>query len=406
MSMEYSYKAKSRSGSIKYGKTNAKDKYDLTRKLNKKKLSLISKESLKGGKEKKEFSISKILKRVSVVDKMLFARHLKVMLNAGLPFSRSITVLSEQTSNPYFKEVLTVVREDVQKGNQLASSLAKFPNVFDSLFVNMVKVGETSGNLEEVLDILYIQLKKEHDLMSRVKGAMTYPAVILFAMAVVGILMMVFVVPSLLNVFAETGTELPFTTQMIMFISETLQHQGLLLLAVFIVSVILFFKALKTAKGKKAFDYFILHVPTIGKIAAKVNMARFSRTLGSMIGSGTSIVEALDIISNTLGNTYYKESVKVAFEEVQKGVPLSEIIRRYDNLYLPLMMHMIEVGEETGTLQKTLEQVAEFYEEEVEQVTANMSSIIEPVLMLMIGAAVGFFAVSMIQPMYSVMDNI
>ncbi|MCK4918966.1 MAG: type II secretion system F family protein, partial [Candidatus Pacebacteria bacterium] len=342
----------------------------------------------------------------SVVDKMLFARHLRVMLKAGLPFSRSITVLSEQTNNAYFKEVLCSVKEDVQKGNQLADSIAKFPKVFDTLFVNMIRVGETSGNLEEVLDLLYIQLKKEHDLMSRVKGAMTYPAVIIFAMAVVGILMMVFVVPSLLNIFKETGTELPFTTQVIVFISETLQHQGLLLLAMFIAFVVLFFRSIKTKKGKKSFDYFLLHLPTIGKIVAKVNMARFSRTLSSMIGSGTSIVEALEIISDTLGNTYYKESVKDASEEVQKGIALSEIVRKYDKLYFPLMMHMIEVGEETGTLQNTLEQVAEFYEDEVEQITSNMSSIIEPVLMLMIGGAVGFFAVSMIQPMYSVMNNV
>ncbi len=404
--MEYSYKAKSKSGGIRYGKIKAKDKYDLIRKLNKIKLSLVSEEVLNKGAEKKEISISKILKRVGVVDKMLFARHLKVMLKAGLPFSRSITVLSEQTGNAYFKEVLNSIKDDVQKGNQFADSLAKHPKVFDALFINMIKVGEESGNLEEVLDILYIQLKKEHDLMSRVRGAMTYPAVIIFAMAVVGILMMVFVVPSLLNIFSETGTELPFTTQVIVFISDTLQHQGLLLLVMFIGFVLLFFRTIKTKKGKRSFDYFLLHLPTIGKIVAKVNMARFSRTLSSMIGSGTSIVKALDIISNTLGNTFYKESVKDACEEMQKGIALSEVIRKYDKLYFPLMMHMIEVGEETGTLQNTLEQIAEFYEEEVEQVTSNMSSIIEPVLMLMIGGAVGFFAVSMIQPMYSVMNNV
>ena len=404
--MEYSYKAKSKSGGIRYGKIKAKDKYDLIRKLNKIKLSLVSEEVLNKGAEKKEISISKILKRVGVVDKMLFARHLKVMLKAGLPFSRSITVLSEQTGNAYFKEVLNSIKDDVQKGNQFADSLAKHPKDFDALFINMIKVGEESGNLEEVLDILYIQLKKEHDLMSRVRGAMTYPAVIIFAMAVVGILMMVFVVPSLLNIFSETGTELPFTTQVIVFISDTLQHQGLLLLVMFIGFVLLFFRTIKTKKGKRSFDYFLLHLPTIGKIVAKVNMARFSRTLSSMIGSGTSIVKALDIISNTLGNTFYKESVKDACEEMQKGIALSEVIRKYDKLYFPLMMHMIEVGEETGTLQNTLEQIAEFYEEEVEQVTSNMSSIIEPVLMLMIGGAVGFFAVSMIQPMYSVMNNV
>jgi len=404
--MQYSYKAKSNIGDIKYGEIEANDRHDLIKKLRKIKLSLVSEEIIKEGSRKKMFSISKILKRVSVVDKMLFTRHLRVMLKAGLSFSRSITVLSEQTSNEYFKEVLCLVKEDVQKGNQLADSIAKFPNVFDTLFVNMIKVGETSGNLEEVLDLLYIQLKKEHDLMSRVKGAMTYPAVIIFAMVVVGILMMVFVVPSLLNIFSETGTELPLSTQVIIFISETFQHQGLLLLVMFISFVVLFFRFIKTKKGKKNFDYFLLHLPTIGKIVAKVNMARFSRTLSSMIGSGTSIVKALEIISDTLGNTYYKESIKEASEEVQKGVALSEIVRQYDKLYFPLMMHMIEVGEETGTLQNTLEQVAEFYEDEVEQITSNMSSIIEPVLMLMIGGAVGFFAISMIQPMYSVMNNI
>ena len=400
--MQYTYKAKTKNGEFKFGEINAKNRSNLMAKLNNIGLTLISVQESKK-EEKKNIEISKILKRVSTIDKMLFTRHLGVMLKAGLSFSRATTVLAEQTENVYFKEILESVREDIQKGNQLASSLAKYPKVFDDLFVNMIRVGEIGGNLEEVLDILYLQLKKEHELTSRVKGAMTYPAVIIFAMVVIGVLMMIFVVPSLLAIFTETGAELPASTKMIVFVSDSFQNHGLLILAGFIAFVFLFLKIIKTKSGKRKFDFTLLHLPAIGKIVSKINMARFSRTLSSMIASGVSIVKALDIISKTLGNTYYKDSIKDACQEVQKGVSLSEVIRRYDKLFYPLMINMIEVGEETGTLQETLKQVSEFYEDEVEQVTANMSSIIEPVLMLVIGGAVGFFAISMIQPMYSIM---
>ena len=405
---QFSYKAVGADKKIKYGKLLAADKGDLLKKLGNLGLTLLSSEEKsieKKGKGNQDINISKILKRVSVVDKMLFTRHLGVMLKAGLSFSRALTVLAEQTSNAYFREVLAGVKEDVQKGNSLAKSLGKYPKVFDGLFVNMIKVGETSGNLEEVLDILALQLKKSHELTSKVKGAMMYPAVIVFAMIVIGVLMMIFVVPTLLNIFKDMDAELPFTTKVIIFISDTFQNHGIFILLGSIILASLFSWTIKTAKGKKAFDYFLLHLPAIGKIISKINMARFSRTLSSMIASGVSIVNALEIISGTLGNTYYKESVKNACDDMQKGVALSEVIGRYDKLYQPLMIHMIEVGEETGTLEDTLKQVAEFYEEEIDQITSNMSSIIEPALMLIIGGAVGFFAVSMIQPMYGIMGS-
>lgn len=399
----FSYKAKDLDGNIKSGKFDAKNKNELEKKLGSLGLSIIFSREEKD--EKSVLEISKILKRVSVVDKMLFTRHLGVMLKAGLPFSRSFAVLAEQTSNAYFVEILQSIQEDVQKGSSLADTLAKHPKVFDNLFVSMIKVGEMGGNLEEVLDILYLQLKKEHELSSRIKGAMMYPAVIIFAMVVIGILMMVFVVPSLLDIFVEMEVELPLSTQIIVFISDALKNHGILLFLGFIILAGLFFRCIKTPKGKKYFDYFLLRLPTINGIIAKVNMARFSRTLSSMIASGISIVEALKIISETLGNTYYRESVKDACQYVQKGIELSEVVGKHDKLYHPLMVHMIEVGEETGTLEETLKQVAEFYEDEVEQITANLSSIIEPILMLVIGGAVGFFAVSMIQPMYGIMGH-
>ncbi|MCK4265632.1 type II secretion system F family protein, partial [Candidatus Babeliales bacterium] len=396
------YKAKDADGNIKSGQLDAKNKDELERKLKNLGLAVIF---FKEEKDKKStIEISKILKRVSIVDKMLFTRHLGVMLKAGLPFSRSIAVLSEQTNNAYFVDILQLVQEDIQKGSSLADSLAKHPKVFDNLFVSMIRVGEMGGNLEEVLDILYTQLKKEHELSSRIKGAMMYPAVIIFAMIVIGTLMMIFVVPSLLNIFREMEVELPLSTQIIVFVSDALKNHGILIFLGFIILASLFFQCIKTSKGKKYFDYFLLRLPTIKGIIAKVNMARFSRTLSSMIASGISIVEALKIISDTLGNTYYRESIKDACHHVQKGIELSEVIGKHEKLYQPLMIHMIEVGEETGTLEDTLKQVAEFYESEIEQITSNLSSIIEPILMLIIGGAVGFFAISMIQPMYGIMD--
>ncbi len=353
-----------------------------------------------------EISLSKILKRVSLVDKMLFARYLAAMTKAGLSFSRSLKVLSEQTKNRYFAEVIGQVDDSVRKGESLADSLAKHPKVFNELFVNMIRVGEAGGNLEEVLGNLAEQMKKDHEVISKVRGAMIYPAVILTAMIIIGVLMMIFVIPTLLATFSELDVELPFATKVIINISDAFQNHGLLIIAGMIMFAWTFLAAIKTAKGKRYFDFLVLRMPIFGAIIKKMNAARFSRTLSSLIESGVSINKSLSIISRTLGNTYYRESLESANKKVQKGVDLSETISCHKKLYPILMINMIKVGEETGTMGNALKQVAEFYEEEVRQVTENLSSIIEPVLMMIIGAAVGFFAISMIQPMYSLMEGI
>ncbi len=402
---QFSYKARTVQGEIKLGKLNAADKIELASNLRKQSLILISIE--KGEKKKGDINIKlpSFLNRVSAVDKMLFTRNLGVMLRAGLSFSRALSVLAEQTSNTYFKEIIMSVQDDVQKGNPLGESMEKFPKAFDELFVNMIKVGDAAGNLEEVLNLLYIQIKKSHELVSKVRGAMMYPAVIIFAMVIVGTLMMVFVLPTILTIFTDMDVELPLPTRMLIFVSNTIQNQGLLVLVGFIIFFISIGLALKNPKGKRAFDYLILHTPTIKGIVAKMNMARFARTLSSMIASGVSIVDALETVSGILGNSYYRDSIKKASINVQKGMSLSEFFGQYGKLYHPMLVNMIEVGEETGTLEDTLRQVAEFYEDEVEQVTENISSIIEPILMLLIGGAVGLFAVSIIQPMYGIMGK-
>jgi type IV pilus assembly protein PilC len=251
-----------------------------------------------------------------------------------------------------------------------------------------------------------VQLKKDYEITSKVKGAMTYPCVILAAMGLVGVLMMVFVFPSLLKMFAESGKELPFTTKALIYISDILRNYGGYLLVALIVFLAVFFKFIKTSAGKKIFDGVLLKIPVFGEIVMKVNVARFCRTLSSMIASGVSIVQALETVSGTLGNYYYSDSAAKACQQVQKGVDLSEVLKGYGKLYPGMMINMIEVGEETGSIERTLAQVAEYYEDEVDQFTSNMSSVIEPMLMLLMGGAVGIFALALIQPMYSIMETV
>jgi len=402
---QFSYKAKTVEEEVKTGIMKADNRADLTALLRQKGLILISAQQDKKN-TKMEIKRPDFLNRVGVVDRMLFARNLAVMLRAGLSFSRALDVLSEQTKSKYFGEVLKEISQDVQRGAALADSLQKYPKVFNNLFVSMVHVGETGGNLEEVLDMLAVQLKKDHDITSKVRGAMMYPAVIITAMGGVGVAMMMFVFPNLLNMFSEANAELPASTKALIFISNALQNYGIWVFAGLVVLMIFFLRAIKTPAGKKVFDGFLLKLPVIKDIIMKVNVARFCRTLSSMIVSGVSIVQALDILSGTLSNYYFKTSAADACQKVQKGVDLSKVIAGYDKLYPSMMIHMIEVGEETGSLESTLKQVAEFYEEEVDQFTSNLSSVIEPILMLIMGVAVGVFAISLIQPMYSIMETI
>jgi len=399
----FSYKARNRESEIQTGEIDAKNRTELAAVLKQKQLALISAQEIK---EKKSFQLPAFSQRVGLVDKMLFTRNLAVMLRSGLAFGRALSILAEQTKSKYFKEVLTKISEDVQKGSALADSLEKYPKVFNQLFVSMVRVGEAGGNLEEVLGLLAIQLKKDHDITSKVRGAMMYPCVILVAMSLIGVLLMVFVFPSLLNMFAESGAELPFLTKVLISISNILPQPGAIVFGILIVLLVVFIKVIKTPSGKKVFDKITLKLPIVGDIIMKVNVARFSRTVSSMISSGVSIVQALDTVSGTLGNYYYSSSAKDACLKVQKGLNLSEVVSEYGSLYPSMMIHMIEVGEETGSMENTLKQVAEFYEDEVDQFTANLSSIIEPILMLIMGGAVGLFALAVIQPMYSIYNTV
>ncbi|MDD2766210.1 MAG: type II secretion system F family protein [Candidatus Moranbacteria bacterium] len=387
------------------GELEAKDEKSLAQELRSQGLLLTSHKALE---EEKTLNI-KFFDRFSTVplkEKMVFTRNLSVMVSSGLTVSRAVQNLSIQTSNARFKGVLTSVYDDVQAGRTLSEGLARFPSVFDELFVNMVSVGEMSGNLEEILDILALQLEKEQDLSSKVKGALIYPAVIVVAMVGISILMLTYILPKITGVFKDMDVTLPATTLFIMKMSDLLRNNAIMVIIftiIFIIGVKIF---AGTTTGKRFFSLLYLYLPIVGGIVIKVNCARFARIYSSLLKSGVSVVTGLGIVSKTLGNVYYQDALAEGIEEVQKGVELSKIIRRYPHIFPILVPQILEVGEETGKTETVLRRLAEFYEEEVSQITKNMSSIIEPILMLVIGGGVGFFAVAMLQPMYSVLENI
>ena len=394
------------SGESRGGDIVAKDEKSLALQLREEGYLLTSSKQMDEAEAGVSIKFLDRFQSVPLKERMVFARNLSVMISSGLTLSRSITNLVAQTRNKYFKKILTDIFENVQSGKTLSESLAKYPGVFSELFVNMVYVGEVSGNLDQVLDILAVQLEKEHDLLSKVKGALTYPTVVIVAMIGIMILMLTYILPKILGVFKDMNVDLPPMTKFVMKLSEFFQTHAVIVIGLFIGTIIFMKFFLKTDSGKRTLSYVTLRLPIVSNIIIKVNCARFARIYSALLKSGVSVVDSLNIVARTLSNVYYKDALKEGVAAIQKGTDLSEVIAAYPLMFPVLVPQMIEVGEETGKTELVLEKLAEFYEGEVDQITKNLSSIIEPILMLLIGGMVGFFAVAMMQPMYSVLENI
>ena len=407
----FTYSARAMDGQIKRGTQEAKDKEDLAHMLRGQGFMLTAVEEGKkggGGLASLNTAVEKLslFKGISLEAKLMFTRNLAVMIGAGLALNRALSVLQEQTENKKFKVIIGDIAENVQAGKPFSECMAIHPAAFPDLYVNMVRIGETAGNLEEVLNSMADQMKKDHDIISRVRGALMYPAVIFTVMLIVGYLMMILVVPKLAATFADIGAELPMSTKVLIILSNIMLNYWYLALVGIVALIFGMRIVLKTTQGKKGLDALILRLPVIKGLSRKLNSARFCRTLGILVDSGVPIVKALEILSKTLSNHYFSESLYQASLEIQKGKTMYESLKNYTTLYPPLVTQMIAVGEETGSLTKVLTKLADFYEDEVNNLTKNLSTIIEPVMMVVIGAGVGFFALSMITPMYSVMNNI
>ncbi len=340
--------------------------------------------------------------RVPLSEKIIFTRNLSLMIKAGLSLAPSLEALAEQSGNKVFKNILLEIANEIKKGKPLSEKLIDYPNVFDDLFVYMTKAGEVGGNLSEVLFLISTQLKKDYEFRTKILGAMVYPVFILLVMILLGIFMMIFVVPKLTKVLIDMKVALPFSTQIIINISSFIANYPLFIFGFLIFGSIALYKILKIPSVKERKDKLILKLPVLKKIVREINIARFFRVLSSLLSSGVPIVNSIDIASKTLSNSVYKKALGQTMVNIQKGERLSQNLMNYSHLFPPMVTEMITVGEETGQTIDILKTLAEFYEESVENFTKNFATIIEPALMILIGGAVGFFILAMIQPMFSV----
>ncbi|MBI2099109.1 type II secretion system F family protein [Candidatus Uhrbacteria bacterium] len=339
---------------------------------------------------------------VSLTDRLFFTDNLRVMMRAGLPLSDSLKTLSAQTERKYFKEVIDDLRTSIEKGETLSAAMNKHPDVFPSVFVSMISVGELSGTLEANLEQLGIQLKKDHTLRSRVKSAMTYPTLVLTATFGIVAVMIVYVIPRMVSIFKDVKIDLPLSTRALIAISDFAVKYTLFLaltLAATVGAILFFIK--KTTAGRRAWHALILHLPVFGKIAVKVNIARFTRTLSSLLATDVPVVKSLEISADVLGNTHYKNAALQTAEEIKKGISIADALSKYRKLFPPLILQMVTVGERSGTLDSLLKEVAVFYEEQVDETLKGLSSIIEPLLILVLGGAVGGIAISIMSPIYT-----
>jgi len=352
--------------------------------------------------EKINFFLSKIKKDELV----MMTRNLSSMLKAGLPLSRALSVIERQSKNPRMKGIMIRIREHINKGDPFHEALKVFPETFSPLYIAMVRAGEESGGMVLALQTISLQLERSSTLKKKIKGAMTYPAIILSVMVIIGVLMMVYVVPTLTTTFLKLNIDLPFSTKLIIGTSIFFTEHGFLALLGFIVAILLLISAFRTRLGKHVFHRAIIHIPVIGNLVKQTNAAYTTRTLSSLLSSGVDIISAINITEDVVQNVHYKRILREAAVHVEKGDPLSESFIANQNLYPILVGEMVSVGEETGQVSQMLTEIAIFYETEIEQKTKDLSTIIEPILMVVIGGGVGFFALAMIAPIYSISDSI
>jgi type IV pilus assembly protein PilC len=351
-------------------------------------------------------NISFSLGRIKMQEKIIFARNLGAMIQAGLAASRALAVMERQTKNVALKKIIIALNENISKGKTLADAMAAYPKMFSPLFISMVRAGEESGNLADSLKIVALQMDRSYALSRRIRGALMYPAVVVCLMIVISIILLTYIVPTLQSTFVGLNAPLPKSTQFVIGVSDVIRFHGLILLTVVVLIVTLFVWWKRRPQGKSVIDYIVLKIPVMGNIVKEVNAARTARTLSSLLTSGVDMVEAVRITTDVVQNVHYKKVLQTAQTTITKGEPLSKVFGENEKLYPTFLTEMMSVGEETGKMGEMLLGVAVFYEDDVEQATKDMSTVIEPLIMVVIGAGVGFFAVAMITPMYSLVNVI
>ena len=400
----YKYKAKNKEGEVYERTLEAKNRFDLYAVIREEGGSVVS------IREVRNFaafiSLGHMFGSIKTHQKITFAKNLGLMMKAGLPMIRAFSVMGKQSKSKTFKKLLSNLETDISHGKTLSESLGKRPEVFSRLFVSMIKAGEESGNVSGSLGIVSSQMEKSYLLTKKVRGALIYPTVIILVMIVIAILLLIFMVPTLTATFEGLGVELPLSTRILIDSSNFLVGHTLAVLVGVMLSVFSAVLFLRTRMGRHLVDNVSIRIPVIGGMIKEFESARTTRTLSSLLSSGVEIIVALDVTIDVLQNHLYKDVLRQVRMAVEKGEPMSAVFIGHDHLYPVFVGEMVSVGEEIGKISEMLMSVANYYEEEVDQKTKDLSTIIEPVLMIIIGIGVGIFAVSMLAPTYSLVDYI
>jgi type IV pilus assembly protein PilC len=343
--------------------------------------------------------------KIKIKDVVIFTRQFSTMIDAGLPLVQGLEILAAQQVNKSFKRVITDIKETVEGGSTLADSLKKHPRVFDDLYVNLVAAGEVGGILDTILQRLAVQMEKLAALKRKVKGAMLYPAIVMTVAVGVVAVLLIFVIPIFAKMFAEFGKELPAFTQMVINISNWFAKGIIPILFVLGLLSFLFGKFYKTSKGRLLVDSLILKSPIIGDVVRKVAIARFTRTLGTMISSGVPILDGLDIVGRTAGNMVVQNAIDATRKSISEGKSFAEPLTA-TGVFPPMVVQMIAVGESTGALDSMLSKIADFYDEEVDAAVDALTSMIEPLLILFLGGTVGTLVIAMYLPIFTMASAI
>lgn len=399
---KFKYIAKDENATTVTGKVTAESKELVIKELRKRSLIIISVEEDRGF-SLKDFSVGE--EKVKSEDLVIFTRQLSTMIDAGIPILQSLEALEEQVTQKYFKSVISAVREDVSVGNSLSASFAKHTRVFDSLFISMVKAGETGGALSALLDRIAGYMEKALKLRNKVKSAMVYPAVVITMAILITVLLLVKVVPTFKGIYESLGKELPGMTQVLIFISDNLKASFLWLVLAGIAGFVFFVNYKKTKAGSLQIDRLSLKLPVFGSLIRKVALSRFSRTLATLIQSGVPILTALDIVGKSSGNRVIELTVEDAAKHIQEGESISEPLIQ-SGVFPQMVTRMISVGEKTGKLDTMLTKIAEFYEDQVDTAVAGLTSMIEPLIIGFLGIVVGFIVIALFLPIISLTSAI
>ena len=394
----YIWKGKNSQGEKRHGEIEAPDQTAVLAQLKRQRISdPVIKE-----KPKDLFANVTFFKpKVTGKDIVIFTRQLSTMIDAGLPLVQGLEILEKQQENPTFKKILSTIRSDVEAGSTLADSMRKHPKAFDNLFSNMIEAGETGGILDTILSRLAAFIEKSMALKKKIKGAMTYPTICLaISILILGVIL-IFVVPVFDKMFKDFGSTLPLPTQIVVNMSNFIKSNFLfVIIGLFIFSMI-FKKIISTPKGRLAFDRFLLKAPVIGILLRKVAVAKFTRTLSTMLHSGVPILEALQVVAKTSGNKVIENAVYRVAESIAEGRPIAEPLEE-SGVFPNMVVQMINVGESVGALDAMLEKIADFYDEEVDQAVENLTAMIEPFMMVFLGGMIGGIVVAMYLPIFKI----